>query len=141
MAAAPPGSPVAAVLGYWIAWRVTGIGLDRRLLGGGPTAGRAGAGNRSALAQPASVDEVRELSRALAEAAAAIRDREERQRLAEQALRPVDRAKDEFLAMLGHELRNPLGAIVSASTSSTWRRADPVIGHASRDASSARSST
>ena len=32
----------------------------------------------------------------------------------EQALRDVDRQKDEFLAVLGHELRGPLGAIVTA---------------------------
>ena len=30
---------------------------------------------------------------------------------AEQALREADRRKDEFLAMLAHELRNPLAAI------------------------------
>ena len=30
---------------------------------------------------------------------------------AEEALREADRRKDEFLAMLGHELRNPLGVI------------------------------
>jgi signal transduction histidine kinase/CheY-like chemotaxis protein len=34
---------------------------------------------------------------------------------AEEALRVRDRRKDEFLAMLGHELRNPLGAITSAA--------------------------
>ncbi|MEO8626863.1 MAG: PAS domain-containing protein [Betaproteobacteria bacterium] len=33
---------------------------------------------------------------------------------AEQALRDADRHKDEFLAMLGHELRNPLSPILSA---------------------------
>ena len=34
---------------------------------------------------------------------------------AEEALREADRRKDEFLAMLAHELRNPLAAIVSAA--------------------------
>ena len=37
---------------------------------------------------------------------------EHRQR--EEALRAANRAKDEFLAMLGHELRNPLSPIVTA---------------------------
>ncbi|HUG93898.1 MAG TPA: ATP-binding protein [Planctomycetaceae bacterium] len=32
---------------------------------------------------------------------------------AEQALREADRSKDDFLALLGHELRNPLAAIVN----------------------------
>jgi PAS domain S-box-containing protein len=38
----------------------------------------------------------------------------EGQKRAEERLRATDRAKDEFLAMLGHELRNPLGAIAGA---------------------------
>ncbi len=35
-------------------------------------------------------------------------------RQSERALREADRRKDEFLATLAHELRNPLAAVVSA---------------------------
>jgi signal transduction histidine kinase len=40
-----------------------------------------------------------------------IRDQLEAQRLSEQALRDADKRKDEFLATLAHELRNPLAPI------------------------------
>jgi signal transduction histidine kinase len=38
------------------------------------------------------------------------------QKRVEEALKASHQAKDEFLAMLGHELRNPLGAIASATS-------------------------
>ena len=38
----------------------------------------------------------------------------DRERTAHDELADVDRRKDEFLAMLGHELRNPLSDIVNA---------------------------
>ena len=57
---------------------------------------------------PGGIREVDDVRHALVQASNAIRERED-------ALLAADRAKDEFLAMLGHELRNPLGALASAS--------------------------
>lgn len=54
------------------------------------------------------VREIEEASRALADAINAARARET-------SLRRADRVKDEFFAMLSHELRNPLGALAAAT--------------------------
>ncbi len=54
------------------------------------------------------VHEIAEASRALVEAVNASRARET-------TLRRADRMKDEFFAMLSHELRNPLGALAAAT--------------------------
>jgi signal transduction histidine kinase/CheY-like chemotaxis protein len=56
----------------------------------------------------APVREVRDVSRGLLASARGFKEREEK-------LRAADQAKDEFLAMLGHELRNPLGALSAAT--------------------------
>ncbi len=51
-------------------------------------------------------------ARALAESSLArLRENEEQLRLSEEALRDADQRKDEFLALLAHELRNPLAPI------------------------------
>ncbi len=47
------------------------------------------------------------------------------QKLAEQALRLANQRKDEFLAMLGHELRNPLAPISTAAQVLRLRHDDP----------------
>jgi signal transduction histidine kinase len=80
-------------------------------------------GRREPVVPPAtSIVEIREVGSALA-AAAGERSRHEaeredllrREQEARAAAEAASRAKDEFLAMLGHELRNPLGAIANAS--------------------------
>lgn len=60
------------------------------------------------------IDEVREASQALEDAAQLLDERLARERGARSALEAADRAKDEFLGMLSHELRNPLAPITAA---------------------------
>lgn len=87
-------------------------GLSRRIarpISSLATAARAiGRGEPVDPPTTAGVREVREVSYVLARAAKNVRDREA-------ALQAADRAKDEFIAMLGHELRNPLSALTSAA--------------------------
>jgi signal transduction histidine kinase/ActR/RegA family two-component response regulator len=57
------------------------------------------------------LDEVQLRARALEQSNVALRDLAAERLAAEQALREADRRKDEFLATLAHELRNPLAPI------------------------------
>jgi signal transduction histidine kinase/ActR/RegA family two-component response regulator len=52
-------------------------------------------------------------------------EQNERLRSAAEALEAADRRKDEFLATLGHELRNPLAAIFSSAQLLPFRSGDP----------------
>ena len=61
------------------------------------------------------VDEVRTLANALRASTDAAHERQALIEREKTALQEADRAKDRFLAMLSHELRNPLAAISAAS--------------------------
>jgi signal transduction histidine kinase len=60
-------------------------------------------------------DEIRALGAALHAAEQAMRERRELIEREKDALQAADRSKDEFLAMLSHELRNPLAALTAAA--------------------------
>ncbi len=68
------------------------------------------------LAAHSGIREVRAVANALAESAQAVRDRQLAIDCEQATLMAADRAKDEFLAMLGHELRNPLSAVRNAAS-------------------------
>jgi signal transduction histidine kinase/ActR/RegA family two-component response regulator len=92
-------------------------------------------GRRATLAVPETrILEIREVGSALATAAAERAaheaEREElllREQQARAAAERASRAKDEFLAMLGHELRNPLGALSNASSLLQDPRSEPEL--------------
>ena len=65
--------------------------------------------------EPPGIEEVKTLAGALRQASRAVGERQELIEREKAALQGADRAKDEFLAMLSHELRNPLAALTAAA--------------------------
>jgi len=101
---------LALILGWYMARRIAA-----------PVAALAaateamGQGKDVRVPDPARIDEIVQLHDALRTAAAAVRERSDLQEREKAALQAADRAKDEFLAMLSHELRNPLAALTAAA--------------------------
>ena len=69
----------------------------------------------AAVREDPRVSEVSEVALALEDADALLQERESLRQREQDALLAADKAKDEFLAMLGHELRDPLSSIVASA--------------------------
>jgi signal transduction histidine kinase/ActR/RegA family two-component response regulator len=98
-----------ALLAAWLVGDVLIVQRVRKLMG---TAERIAAGDLDARSGiDYANEEIGNLAQALDRMAASLQKKESARSLAERELRAADQRKDEFLAMLAHELRNPLAPI------------------------------
>ena len=74
-----------------------------------------GRGERVDFPRRTPIAEIDSLAATLKQAAEGMREKHELAEREKSALQAADRAKDEFLAMLSHELRNPLAALTAAA--------------------------
>jgi signal transduction histidine kinase/ActR/RegA family two-component response regulator len=106
------GLVATTLLALLAAWLVGDVLIVQRVRKLTATAENIAAGkleSRSGIAY--GTEEIGSLARALDEMAATLQKKESARGLAERELRAADQRKDEFLAMLAHELRNPLAPI------------------------------
>nr|WP_229256944.1 ATP-binding protein [Duganella lactea] len=105
---------LAATIGLALlaAWFVGDVLVLRRVKRLASTANRIASGSLEARSGiHYGKEEISELAQALDAMAASLQEKELQHQRAEKQLREADRRKDEFLAMLAHELRNPLAPI------------------------------
>jgi signal transduction histidine kinase/ActR/RegA family two-component response regulator len=106
------GLGATSALALLAAWLVGDVLIVRRVRKLKSTAERIAAGDLEARSNiDYGREEIGGLARALDRMAAALQKKEAARSLAERELRAADQRKDEFLAMLAHELRNPLAPI------------------------------
>jgi signal transduction histidine kinase len=103
-------SGIAVGLALLIGWRIA-----KPIAALARAADAAGRGERLEFPARAPINEIDSLTAALGKAAEVMREKQELTEREKQALQASDRAKDEFLAMLSHELRNPLAALTAAA--------------------------
>ena len=101
------GTLVAVGTAFALAWMLA-YRISTPIVSLAAAATDLGRGRAIAGPETGGVREVNDVRVALAAAADIVRERES-------ALKAAHRAKDEFLGMLGHELRNPIGALSSAA--------------------------
>jgi signal transduction histidine kinase/ActR/RegA family two-component response regulator len=106
------GLGATTMLALLAAWLMGDILIVQRVRKLSDTAERIAAGNLDARTGiHYGREEIGSLAQALDRMAATLQKKEEARTQAERELRAADQRKDEFLAMLAHELRNPLAPI------------------------------
>jgi signal transduction histidine kinase/CheY-like chemotaxis protein len=97
---------VAALIGRRISGPLVSLAASARAIGRGEAVETAPA---------ARVREISVVADALQEAGSAVRAQRQRDEKEKEDLVTADRAKDQFIAMLSHEMRNPLAALSAAA--------------------------
>jgi signal transduction histidine kinase/CheY-like chemotaxis protein len=110
---------LAALIGRRISGPLVSLAASARAIGRGETV---------ETAPPERVKEIGVVADALQEAGSALREQRQRDEKEKEDLVTADRAKDQFIAMLSHEMRNPLAALSAAAQ--VLKHSDPA-----RDAS------
>ncbi|QBQ39199.1 response regulator [Pseudoduganella plicata] len=110
------GLVATVTLALLAAWFGGDILIVRRVQSLARTANRIATGSLDTrTGMPYENEEISDLARSLDEMAQALQKKELERDAAAASLQAADRRKDEFLAMLAHELRNPLAPISSGA--------------------------